>query len=103
MKSIDPGHKYELDNLEGGTQTLQFIRKERGPAETSTDALKTLTNGTTTEEVIHVVIDRLEVLSSRLADANTAAAIESMKNALTSLENRTADRAARGVEGTDQA
>lgn len=101
MKVTDQGHTYELENVEGGTQTLQFIRKERGPAGAEADTLKTVINGVTTEEVITVLIDRLEFLHSRLPDDQTQAAITSLKAALDLLEARTKDRQARNVEGTD--
>ena len=60
-------------------------------------------NGAFVEEVIAAAIDRLEFYqASRFACAENEAAISRLKGALDALEKRTADRRARGVEGTHQ-
>lgn len=96
------GHEYSLSNVEGGEQTLSFIRKERGPQGADPKTLLTISNGTTNEEVLAVLIDRLKFLYAKLPDENTAGVISRLEEALMLLETRTQDRLARGVEGTDQ-
>lgn len=98
MKAITPGHQYELDNVGEGTQTLQFVEKEADPADDTKLVVKT--DGTTNEEVLAVLIDRLTFLGETLADDFTSEAIGHLEKALAQLVARTTDRTARGVEGT---
>ena len=60
-------------------------------------------NGTTLEEVLCVTIERLTALNSKFACRENSIAITKMQEALMWLNARTADRKARGVEGTHQA
>jgi hypothetical protein len=94
MEILTPGHKYQLFNFEGTEpeQTLQFIHKDV--------AMNTLQDGTTNEEVLAVLIDRLRFLHDRLPSRESALATTRLEEALLWLEKRTADRKARGVEGT---
>lgn len=98
MKILTPGHKYELSNFEGTepTQTLQFIQKEGEP-------LTTVHDGTTNEEVLSMLIDRMRFLQNKLPSRETAIAITKCEEALMWLNKRTAERKARGVEGTHKA
>ncbi len=61
-------------------------------------------NGTTNEEVIQVLIDRIESLNAmqggKYACEENTLAIWHLRNALSKLKARTAAREARGVEGT---
>ncbi len=98
MKAIVPGHKYELDQFEGSyPQEIQFIHKE--PVN---GVLTTLQDGTTNEEVLAVLIDRMNYLQSKFACRENAIAITNLEQALMWLEKRTADRKKRNVEGTQQ-
>lgn len=102
-RATDQGYTYELDNVDGGQpQTLQFIRKvPTTPNDGS--PLETMINGTTNEAVIDVLIDRIKFLDDIMhSDFNTDA-IQHLEAALLALQNRTADREARSVEGTSQA
>lgn len=57
MTVVIPGSEYLLDNLTGeGTQPIQFTRKAEGGG---------YTDGTTNEEVISVLIDRLLFFQSK--------------------------------------
>jgi hypothetical protein len=96
MKVIDQGHLYELEGFEGTPQTISFIKKESIPG--SSD-LKTIHDGTTNEEVIKVLIDRLAFLETKFPCKENRYAIDDLKSALFCLELRTKDRKARGVEG----
>ena len=60
MKVLTEGHKYSLQNFESKeeTQTIQFIEKKQ----VVKDILVTVNDGTTNEEVIEMLIDRLNYL-----------------------------------------
>lgn len=99
MKTITPGHKYELANFdtpEAPGQQLQFIEK----AYAGYGPLKTVNDGTTNEEVLRVLIDRLRVMGNKVASRENSIAITKCEEALMWLEKRTQDRKSRGVEGT---
>lgn len=95
MKILTPGHYYELDSFEGGqAQRLQFIEKDA--------AMNTIHDGTTNEEVLMMLIDRLRHLHEKLPSRECALAITKSEEALLWLNRRTEDRKQRGVEGTHQ-
>lgn len=98
MKILTPGHKYELANFEGTepTQVIQFIQKNGEP-------LTTLNDGTTNEEVLSMLINRLSFLGDLLPSRENALAKTRCEEALMWLNKRTADRRSRGVEGTHKA
>ncbi|HVU38060.1 MAG TPA: hypothetical protein VHC95_06975 [Opitutales bacterium] len=103
MKIITAGHKYELANLASDTtQTLQFVEKQPIPGDPS-GKLQTVTDGTTNEEVLQVLIDRMKFLQGKVACPENAKAIGALEQALLWLRNRTAHRQARSVEGTSRA
>lgn len=60
-------------------------------------------NGTTLEEMIRVCIERLSELNKSFSCRENAVAITKLEEAKMWLELRTANRLARGVEGTHQA
>ncbi len=109
MKVITVGHKYELDHFENfglpglPVQTLQFIEKERITKEPGSDAvvdkLVTINDGTTNEEVLRVLIDRLQYLNGKFPCRENAIVITKLEESLMWLNKRTADRQTRGVEG----
>lgn len=100
MQAITPGHKYELDYFEDITrkgQVIQFI--EKVPSNSVPGELITLNDGTTNEEVLKMLIDRVGFLQDKFPCRENALAITKMEEALMWLEKRTADRKNRGVEG----
>jgi hypothetical protein len=108
MKVLREGHRYELANFEKkdeAGQILQFIEKEPVIKRTEegdpiiTGELITVFDGTTNEEVIEVLIDRLNALYKKFPSRETAIAITHLETALLWLEKRTRDRIKRGVEG----
>jgi len=104
MKILRPGHLYELENFEQKDQPgqqLQFI--EKVPVTPGTEKLRTVNDGTTNEELLAVLIDRLKYLLAKLPSPETSTAITKCEEALVSLEKRTAERKARKVEGTNAA
>jgi len=99
MQAMRKGHLYLLDSLEGkNPQWLQFI--EKMPSAIDRNMLRTVKDGTTNEEVLRVLIDRMETLYKKLPSKETKAAIRKAKECLTLLEKRTAKRMAQNIEGT---
>lgn len=99
MKVTEKGHVYELVNFEkdGTSQNLVFIKKTPDPEDPT--KLITVFNGTTNEEVLSALINRLEFLQDKFPCSENEIAILNLKSALQVLELRTANRTLRGVEG----
>lgn len=100
MKILVEGHAYELSNFENKDkegQTLQFIHKV--PTVEGSTELRTVRDGTTNEEVLEVLIDRLQHLQSKFPCRENAIVITKLEESLMWLNKRTADRLKRGVEG----
>ena len=97
MEVIDPGHVYNLSSLEDGgvVQQLAFIKKDGASGE----VLTTVCDGTTTEEVLKCVIDRLGWLNKKLWCRENAIAQAKAEESLMWLEKRRADRELRNVLG----
>ena len=99
MKVLVEAHRYELENFEdkeGNGQELQFIQKEdKGDG----NGFVTVSDGTTNEEVLEVLIDRLTGLNSKFPCKENSVAITHIETALLWLNKRTSDRMKRGVEG----
>ncbi len=105
MKVITKGHKYELSNFEPNLpdapqqdQTIQFI--EKLPNALDQTKLDTVNNGTTNEEVLKMLINRMNYLQDKFPCRENAIVITHLEESLMWLEKRTADRVDRGVEGT---
>lgn len=95
MKSITKGYRYELAGFAEPTnaQTLQFIEKSGGGL---------INDGTTNEEVLEMLIDRITYLDNKLPSTYNKVVLSYLVRALDTLNRRTSDRIDRGVEGTDQ-
>jgi hypothetical protein len=111
MKILREGHRYELanfENKEAKGQEIQFIEKEVCTLKNESDTtfsntqLVTVNDGTTNEEVIEVLIDRLQYLNGKFPCRENALAITKLEESLMWLNKRTADRVKRNVEGTNQ-
>lgn len=103
MKILRQAHRYELENFDNKTnpgQVLQFIEKiQENNSNDGTSYLVTVNDGTTNEEVLRVLIDRLYGLQQKFSCKENACAITKLEEALMWLDKRTNDRIARGVEG----
>lgn len=88
MNVIDEGHKYEV--AEG--QTIQFIKRTNG---------EMVNAGTTNEELLEVLIDRLKFLNGKFPCRENEQALNHMEMALDWLNERTRKRVAQGVETKD--
>lgn len=94
-RCIDPAHRYRL----AGDQVLQFLKKQRND-----DGNFVLTrNGTTNEELIEVLLDRLRTINAQVPCRENSLAITKLEEANHWLEARTRNRQSRGVEGTPAA
>ena len=111
MKVITEGHKYVANHFEDKEKghIIQFIHKELVPnnLEILEDGstiltegkLQTINDGTTNEEVLEILIDRMNYLQSKFPCKENACCITHLEEALMWLEKRTRDRVKRGVEG----
>lgn len=97
MKCVDDCHNYELEMfLEGeAAWPLKFYEMQEDGAKF---------NGTTNEEVIRVLLHRLNYLNAvwqggRFRCRENSIAITKLEEALMWLERRTTNRVERGVEG----
>ena len=97
MKTVVPGYIYELASHKpnGVAQVLEFVHKSATAAGDHT--LQEVEDGTTTEEVIMVLMDRLTFLNAKLPSAHNSRAIFNLRRALDELHARTTDRVKRGV------
>jgi hypothetical protein len=102
MKVITPGHKYLLEGFETekGNQEIQFI--EKAPISEGSTELATLNDGTTNEELLEVLINRMNHLQSKFPCRENAIVITKLEESLMWLEKRTKDRKKRGVEGKQE-
>lgn len=101
MKIQTPGHRYIAQNFaspEHG-QTIQFI--EKAPEAPGSTNLGTVNDGTTNEELLKILINRLEYLQAKFPCRENAVTLTHLETALLWLGKRTADRIARAVEGTN--
>jgi hypothetical protein len=101
MKTIKTHHRYELENFENKSQpgqVLQFIEKEP-TKDPMPSGMITINDGTTNEEVLKMLIDRMNGLQAKFPCRENAIVITKLDEALLWLEKRTRDRMARGVEG----
>lgn len=116
MKVLTQGHKYELANFENKDatgQAIQFIEKKTvvdmrlegvwmpdgSDYPKDLDALVTIHDGTTNEEVLEMLIDRMKYLQAKFPCKENACCITHLEEALMWLEKRTRDRVKREVEG----
>lgn len=101
MKTLRPGHQYELENFEAKDrpgQLIQFIEKEpTNPKDAG--ALRTVNDGTTNEEVLKMLIDRCQSLYDKFPSEETLCTVGHLKSALYAQQSRTYERQQRGVEG----
>ena len=100
MKVKIEGHIYELSNFEKKDeqgQILQFIHKQ--PIEEGSSELETVSDGTTNEEVLEVLINRMNSMQEKFPCRENAIVVTKLEESLMWLSKRTQDRMKRGVEG----
>lgn len=87
MKIVDPGRSYEL----AAGNRLAFLQKAGG---------KIIWDGTTNEETLEVLIDRVIEAYQRLPCEESIRALHLLQEALATFQKRTARRVDAQVEGT---
>ena len=91
MRVITPGHKYELDNFEGDKKKyLQFIQKDpltTSPEDDNYKDLITIENGTTTEEVLKVIVDRFAYLNKQFPSRKNSIILTKLEESLMWIKN----------------
>jgi len=99
MRVLKEGHRYICKNFESENgQTIQFIEKE--PKEgTTIGELITVNDGTTNEEILEMLIDRMNYLQGKFPCRENALVITKLEESLMWLNKRTQDRMKRNVEG----
>lgn len=103
MKVLNPGHLYALADSEKGeapSQTLQFV--EKVPARETNTVLKIKKRGTTNEEVLRVLIDRMNFLQDKMPCEANEEVIKLLTQCSDLLYKRTLNRQSRGVAGIHQ-
>lgn len=94
MLCKEPGHVYSLDNVHcGGAQEVNFIHNANG---------QLLRDGTTNEEVLTMLIDRIKYLNAKCACRENSIVITKLEESLMWLNKRTELRIAQGVETLDK-
>lgn len=93
MKVLDPGHMYDLDELDRNHSSLpgvvlRFVKREGDgyPGNTGTYP------GTTVQETLRVLIHRLWYIENQINDPANWVAIRSLRKGLYVLEERAARR-----------
>lgn len=104
MKVLTAGHRYEAENFDKLTETGQIIQFiEKAPIEPGSPQLETVNDGTTNEELIEILINRLQYLNGKFPCRENSVALTKLDEALLWLQKRTADRIKRDVEGKNVA
>ena len=103
MKVLTEGHRYYAKHFENEKQgtLIQFIEKVPALDESqkATGELITVNDGTTNEELLAILINRMQYLQDKFPCRENALVITKLEESLMWLEKRTNDRKKRGVEG----
>jgi hypothetical protein len=95
MKCIEEGHIYKLDNLQTSqAQEVVFLKRTNG---------ELVYDGTTNEEVLVMLIDRIKFLNTKCPCRENSIVITKLEESLMWLNKRTELRVAQGVETFDKA
>ena len=97
MKVLDPGHKYQLNPLDGDNiQFLTFVKREgeKFPGN------KGHYSGTTLQEVFRACIERVNYVNNQIPDERNDAIIIYLRDAILLLEERAAERHGRRLSNT---
>jgi len=93
MQVVEEGHIYLLDSYEDTfPQEIRFISKKDG---------QMVHDGCTNEELLRVLIDRMQYLNFKMPCLDNIVVIGDLVSALKTLEHRTLKRTMQGVEGLD--
>jgi hypothetical protein len=91
MEIIDPGHKYRLHCLDGDLdQTLTFVKRNLPPAKYPGNVSSY--PGTTLQEVLRCLIERVQFLDNQESHSINRRIIELLRLSIWLLEVRAAER-----------
>jgi hypothetical protein len=91
MRIVDPGHVYELQNVDGdGVQTIRFVRRRDDEALLLGAELRT--EGVLFQEVVRMLVDRINYLNAEGPCAETVAITECLRRVIQLGEIRAARR-----------
>jgi len=94
MIVLDPGHRYQLEHLDGvGTEILSFVKRqgENYPGNTSHY------EGTNLQEVLRALIDRIKYLDNQIPDYRNKNVLDYLRWSMLQLEYRAAERHSRDL------
>lgn len=93
MKAITNGYRYKVSNFDNTDehQVIQFIQKD--------ESGETISDGTTNEELLEVLIDRITFLNNKFPCRENSIVVTKLEESLMWLNKRTADRTKRNVIG----
>ena len=80
MRVIKDGVMYELESTDKSVQILMFIHKDKDSGD--------IVQGTTTEEIIAMLIDRIETLNVKNKSSENDTAIRNLEIALREIKKR---------------
>ena len=100
MKVIKEGHLYEMEGFDNpeNVQTIQFIEKTL-LAGGKPGELVTVNDGTTNEELLAVLVNRMQSLNKKFPCRENSIVITKLEESLIWMNKRTKEREQRGVEG----
>jgi hypothetical protein len=91
MKIIEPGHIYEVNNVDGdGVQRIVFVRRRDSDAHLLPTKLRQ--EGILTQELLRVAIDRTLYLNLEAPCIENIEIVNSLRHALSLYESRAARR-----------
>lgn len=91
MKVIDPGHVYEVENIDGdGTQIIQFVQRRGWDAELLPEEERE--EGIQSQELLRVLIDRTLYLHAEQPWQENVKIVHNLRDALRLYEARAARR-----------
>jgi len=95
MKCVEEGHMYKLNNFQTSqAQEIVFMKITNG---------KLVHDGTTNEEVLEMLIERIKYLNTKCQCRENEIVINKLEESLVWLNKRTELRIAQGVETLDKA
>lgn len=89
MKVVDPGHIYELDKLDSYEKVRLVFVKRVGKTYPGNENVHP---GTNMQEVIRALIDRCQYVDGQIESIHTKQVVVLLREALTRLETRAAER-----------
>lgn len=105
---IEPGHVYdaldtELSEEPGHINKTRIVFMRKEPRQPGDGELEVTLEGTTTEAIVGILIDRMQYLQEKVPCEENKSVLQGLFKARDWLDKRTKNRQERGVEGTNKA